>query len=904
MAQKSFIISTLFILLISTPIFAQAPDTVWVDDDYNATTAGWGTTHFAVIQEGVDAVAKAGTVNVAAGTWNENIEISGGKSLIGAGIGQSFINGDGTTYTISVTEQEVIETESFIQNFTLNNPSENWGDFEINMDHTYNVTVQNNHLLNNGIMLAVSQNCIISNNLIEGIGNLTLSQTWNSRIENNVLTNGVLFVLDGSSNNTISNNTILDGGCNCIRVGRSSNNLFKNNTVHGARQNFLFTASNDNIIVGNNISGHWDNPAPISAGIVVFRGNNNTIINNIIDDVLDGGITLFGASSNNVIQSNSITNSTRGIDIYYASNNNRIINNTVENNSAGIILDNTSGNVVYDNNLVNNQMNGYDDGTNVWDSGARGNYWSDYEGEDQNGDGVGDTPKLILTAGNDHFPATQIIPVTLATEPSLQLATYKLMDESYVYITDEQTISNEHGELSETFIVQNGGTLILDNVDWEVPYDFLGELIIVESGGTLRITNSKIVTQGGNIKAQEGAALHIENSEFVGLGMTDGEGSLYITCDSAVIKDNVIKNAFSGIGLDAGSGHQIINNRISETFVGININDIITDTRFEGNTIYNSIRSAIMGYLNNSTIINNTFRDIWKETLFIIATQPGQNLIYKNNFFNCSFSRTGWMDSWYLNNQGNYYSDYLDKFPNAQEHASFSGIWDNPYIHYPCSYIDERYLDNYPLMYPVYLDTVVAPPEPPVLLSPPPNAVNIPTETEFGWNPSVAATSYRLQISDDANFETPIFNQGSITEPVKNVNILNDTTLYYWRVLAENLGVISDWSDVRQFTTGEITDIEEVIDNDFPKSFALYQNYPNPFNPTTTIRFDLPKACTVKITIYNMLGKTVGNLISKKYSAGSHTLEWNAQEFSSGFYFYQLEADSYLNVRKLVLLKK
>jgi len=108
---------------------------------------------------------------------------------------------------------------------------------------------------------------------------------------------------------------------------------------------------------------------------------------------------------------------------------------------------------------------------------------------------------------------------------------------------------------------------------------------------------------------------------------------------------------------------------------------------------------------------------------------------------------------------------------------------------------------------------------------------------------------------------------------VKAINHLDEYTAYYWRVIAENYGVVGDWSDVHQFTTGEQTDVEKYGDNDFPISFALYQNYPNPFNPATTIRFDLPKACMLKVTIYNMLGEAVENLISKKYISASIRLK-------------------------------
>ncbi len=88
-----------------------------------------------------------------------------------------------------------------------------------------------------------------------------------------------------------------------------------------------------------------------------------------------------------------------------------------------------------------------------------------------------------------------------------------------------------------------------------------------------------------------------------------------------------------------------------------------------------------------------------------------------------------------------------------------------------------------------------------------------------------------------------------------------------------------------------------------PKVFALAQNYPNPFNPTTNIRFDVPEQAMVQITVYNVLGERVADLVSGVQSAGSHSLEWNAtdnagQQLASGVYFYSIKATSLTDVNK------
>ncbi|HEX9974413.1 MAG TPA: T9SS type A sorting domain-containing protein, partial [bacterium] len=87
------------------------------------------------------------------------------------------------------------------------------------------------------------------------------------------------------------------------------------------------------------------------------------------------------------------------------------------------------------------------------------------------------------------------------------------------------------------------------------------------------------------------------------------------------------------------------------------------------------------------------------------------------------------------------------------------------------------------------------------------------------------------------------------------------------------------------------------------QSFELHQNYPNPFNANTTIGFSLPGASFVTLKIFNFLGEEVATLVSKKLSAGAYRYPWNAQEFASGIYMYQIEADGIVQSRKLILLR-
>lgn len=93
-----------------------------------------------------------------------------------------------------------------------------------------------------------------------------------------------------------------------------------------------------------------------------------------------------------------------------------------------------------------------------------------------------------------------------------------------------------------------------------------------------------------------------------------------------------------------------------------------------------------------------------------------------------------------------------------------------------------------------------------------------------------------------------------------------------------------------------------------PTDFGLRQNYPNPFNPATVIEYDLPKACEVKIEIYNVLGQRVRTLVHEMQEPAYKKIFWDGRddggnEISSGVYFYRLEAGTFVECRKMTLLK-
>ncbi len=122
-----------------------------------------------------------------------------------------------------------------------------------------------------------------------------------------------------------------------------------------------------------------------------------------------------------------------------------------------------------------------------------------------------------------------------------------------------------------------------------------------------------------------------------------------------------------------------------------------------------------------------------------------------------------------------------------------------------------------------------------------------------------------------------------------------------------NIMVMSDicWIDTISFSIGEQLNIDE---ERIPKEFSLYNSYPNPFNPITTIGYQLPKDAIVNLTIFDMMGRQVKNLVNEQQRAGIRTVKWDStndqgQSISAGVYLYSIGTEEFRQTKKMILLK-
>jgi len=184
-----------------------------------------------------------------------------------------------------------------------------------------------------------------------------------------------------------------------------------------------------------------------------------------------------------------------------------------------------------------------------------------------------------------------------------------------------------------------------------------------------------------------------------------------------------------------------------------------------------------------------------------------------------------------------------------------------------------------------WLRKYIASPLPPVLVSPV-GTGGVPRNPVMVWRPSASALSYRLQVATSNGFTASVVDT-TVTDTLAQLPPLASNSRYYWRVTAVNDSGASSYSATAGFVTGDqISAVKEPEGT--PTAFSLSQNYPNPFNPTTVIRYQLPMVGTVRLGVYDLLGREVAVLVNERKGPGSYTVAFDATGLASGVYLYRL----------------
>jgi parallel beta-helix repeat protein len=277
--------------------------------------------------------------------------------------------------------------------------------------HSKNLTITANTFKDNyeGLKLVGSYGNVLSgNHMHNNVYNLWVSDQFENDIdETNTVDGKPVYYWIEKHNQAVPNNAGYVALINCTGITVQNLQLSKNG------QGILLVDTRNANISKNSITNHF-------SGIEMDNASNNIIVDNVIEENTDSCI-LVTASANNSIYGNSITQNLFGINFQSSilgnSTYNEVIANNISLNDYHIRLEyGSDNNIFYHNNFINNteQVSTtqigygvvaiYSSTTNVWDNGSEGNYWSDYNGTDADGDGIGDIRYVINNSNIDDFP--------------------------------------------------------------------------------------------------------------------------------------------------------------------------------------------------------------------------------------------------------------------------------------------------------------------------------------------------------------------------------------------------------------------------------------------------------------------------------------------------------------------
>jgi len=176
-------------------------------------------------------------------------------------------------------------------------------------------------------------------------------------------------------------------------------------------------------------------------------------------------------------------------------------------------------------------------------------------------------------------------------------------------------------------------------------------------------------------------------------------------------------------------------------------------------------------------------------------------------------------------------------------------------------------------------------------------------EVLLGWKTATEINNLGFEVerkNESTNSETWqlvgfVEGNGTTTELhsysfIDDISSINASSLSY-RLKQIDYNGVFEYSD------------EILVDNLAPSDYVLEQNYPNPFNPSTTIKFGIPEKNNVVLTVYNSLGAEVATLVNEVREAGSYEIDFNANNFSSGIYYYKIASGNFVETKKMILLK-
>jgi len=349
-------------------------------------------------------------------------------------------------------------------NIIRNNLTDNFKGIEMTGISSLN-RIAENHVQNNSVGMEIystnpgSGNVISENDVSNNHFGIQVKDFFNTNISGNTLTSNTWGLGLGLGSGSIARNNVMNDntyGFRSFNVPAVNVYVDTSNTVNGKPIIYWVNQHNKTVpadacyvalIVCSGITVENLNLAGNLEGVFLGSTTNSTIVDNRISNNMNG--ISFDASSNNTVTGNTITDNENGISLRWDSLNNTIIGNDISlSNSTGIYIAESESNsiignnitcsgrgvyteycgvnIFHHNNFINNTQQWYDVAftpwpillqfsVSVWDDGREGNYWDTYTGNDNDGDGIGDTPYILDEHNQDNFPL--LAPVDISTIP-------------------------------------------------------------------------------------------------------------------------------------------------------------------------------------------------------------------------------------------------------------------------------------------------------------------------------------------------------------------------------------------------------------------------------------------------------------------------------------------------------
>ena len=685
-------------------------DTIYVDDDYNSSTPGWGIDHFDAIQDAIDTVAQTGTVYVSSGIYLENLVIDKSIKLIGENKNTTIIEcSTPTDKVVCIKDTEFVT----MKGFTIQK-----GTYGIYIDSSSDILIIDTIITDNkapiysdflgaGIYLNASR-------YIEIVYNKILNNSWGIHL--------IKHTYD-------------------IHI---YHNIIKNNKVSIIPEHFASEIIDTSILSDTITQSRTLKDTKIEL-------NNFQISKSYM---YGGGVKLSTTTSNNRINNNDFIDNYYGLRIDSKSNSNSIQRNNF-NNSIN----------AFDTGNNNSWDYGYPFG---------GNYWSNYTGVDENhgsnqdipgSDGIGDTPYIIPgDGGQDRYPFIQ-----LHEHPDYPVINTNT-SEGFLNI---QNAVDDDDTIEEHSIFVYAG-IYYENVDITKPISIVGEdrnITIIDGskgkGNVIDVLSNSVQIIGftiqhtGNYERYDSAGIFLSDlSNTNTIYNNIIKDNIYGICAGSSsynnISDNIITNNKKGIDFfykdeyehgsmdNIVSGNLISNNNygiyIFEAASNIFMKNIITNNKFSGicgkrspwvnithnmitsnddginfwssseayianNIIENNKRGILLSWLGNNIVFKNNIRFNAAYGIYL-TPRSHDNYIYHNNFINNSENAydSGTDNRWNISypSGGNYWDDYNggDNYSGPDQNLSGSdGIGDTPHSIY--DYYGLSNQDIYPQMVPI-----------------------------------------------------------------------------------------------------------------------------------------------------------------------------------------------------------